>query len=222
MVRVSPLRSTPAVVLIAVALAAGCGDSDTPARPVLSTPDAQQGIVYGKLPPDPPTGITPPFTTRGCQGCPPGTATPEAAGLAPGAQRIAFTRATAADEADIWIAAADGSGEVRLTRDAGLEMSPTWSPDAAAIAFVSDRAGGNLDLYTIAHRRRRCRAPDRLAGRRVLAGLVARRPHDRRHAARRTAMPDVVLVDAGTARRSGRSLARLSGRAGCPTRAGCS
>jgi TolB protein len=39
---------------------------------------------------------------------------------------------------------------VRLTRDAGLEMSPTWSPDGRRIAFVSDRAGGNLDLYAIA------------------------------------------------------------------------
>ncbi len=147
---VSPLRWTPAVVLVAAALAAGCGDSGRTARPALSIPDAQQGIVYGKIPADPPTGTTTPFTTRGCQGCPPGTATPEAAGLAPGAQRIAFTRATAVDQADIWIAAADGSGEVRLTRDTGLEMSPAWSPDGARVAFVSDRAGGNLDLYTIA------------------------------------------------------------------------
>lgn len=116
----------------------------------MSTPDAQAGIVYGKIPADPPPGTTMPFTTRGCQGCPPGTATQEAASLAPGAERIAFTRATAVDEADIWIAAADGSGELRLTRDAGLEMSPTWSPDGARIAFVSDRAGGNLDLYSIA------------------------------------------------------------------------
>ena len=29
-------------------------------------------------------------------------------------------------------------------------MSPTWSPDGHRIAFVSDRAGGNLDLYAIA------------------------------------------------------------------------
>lgn len=151
MLRVSPMRSTPAVVLIAVALVAGCGNSGSPAKVAVSTPDAQQGIVYGKIPAaDPPTGSTSTFNTRGCQGCPPGPATPEAAGLAPGAQRIAFTRATAVDEADIWIAAADGSGELRLTRDAGLEMSPSWSPDGTQIAFVSDRAGGNLDLYTVA------------------------------------------------------------------------
>jgi TolB protein len=147
---VSPLRWRPAIVLVAVAVAAGCGDSKPHANPAVSTPDAQKGIVYGKEAADPQTGTTTPFATRGCQGCPPGVTTPEAASLARGAQRIAFTRATAVDQADIWIADADGSGELRLTRDAGLEMSPTWSPDGSRIAFVSDRAGGDLDLYSVA------------------------------------------------------------------------
>ena len=128
---VSPLRWTPAVVLVAVALAAGCGDPvDRPAGRVDAGRAA--GNPLRQAPAHPPAGSATTFTTRGCQGCPPGTPTPEAVGLAPGAQRIAFTRATAAEEADIWIADADGSGEVRLTRDAGLEMSPTWSPDGGA------------------------------------------------------------------------------------------
>jgi TolB protein len=138
-----------------VALAAGCGDSKPKARPTVSTPDAQQGIQYGKAETAPAdTTAAPPgtstFETRGCQGCPPGVTTPEAKALKHGVQRIAFTRALSVSEADIWIAAADGSGEVRLTRDKGLEMSPAWSPDGKRLAFVSDRAGGNLDLYTVA------------------------------------------------------------------------
>jgi TolB protein len=144
-----------AVVLGAVALVAACGDSKPKARPTVSTPDAQQGVQYGKAT-DPPAATAPagtsttPFETRGCQGCPPGEFTKEAKALKHGVQRIAFTRATSTSQADIWIAAADGSGEIRLTRDPGLEMSPSWSPDGKRIAFVSDRAGGNLDLYTIA------------------------------------------------------------------------
>ena len=145
-------------MLGAIALVAGCGDSKPKAHPVVSTPDAQQGVQYGKDTTTTTTGTgtapsgtsTTPFETRGCQGCPPGVVTPEAKALKHGVQRIAFTRATSVSEADLWIAAADGSGEIRLTRDKGLEMSPAWSPDGKRIAFVSDRAGGNLDLYTVA------------------------------------------------------------------------
>jgi TolB protein len=43
---------------------------------------------------------------------------------------------------------ADGSAQTRLTSGAGEDMSPTWSPDGATIAFVSTRDGGR-DVYRV-------------------------------------------------------------------------
>ena len=61
-------------------------------------------------------------------------------------------------------------------------MSPAWSPDGKRLAFVSDRAGGNLDLYTVASDGTDVVRLTDSSGRRVLAGLVARRLDDRRDA----------------------------------------
>ena len=42
---------------------------------------------------------------------------------------------------EIYVMAADGSDQNRLTNDPAKDWDPTWSPDGSKIAFVSDRAG---------------------------------------------------------------------------------
>ena len=100
-------------------------------------------------------------------------------------------------------------------------MSPTWSPDGRRIAFVYEdpQAGGNLDLYAI--------ATDgtglvRLTDTPGDEFLPAWSPDGSTIAVTRSLNnhADVVLVD--VARRPSASWRPVSGRAGCPTRAGCS
>jgi dipeptidyl aminopeptidase/acylaminoacyl peptidase len=43
----------------------------------------------------------------------------------------------------------DGSNLTRLTSHPGDDYRPTWSPDAANIAFASNRAAGNYDIYVM-------------------------------------------------------------------------
>lgn len=49
---------------------------------------------------------------------------------------------------DIYVANADGSGLVQLTKTREDESSPCWSPDGRTICFVS-RASGRAGLYTV-------------------------------------------------------------------------
>lgn len=42
---------------------------------------------------------------------------------------------------DIYLLNVDGSGLAKLTRDSGVNGSPTWSPDGKQIAFMSNRDG---------------------------------------------------------------------------------
>ncbi len=65
----------------------------------------------------------------------------------PDGTQIAFT-ATEGGNSDVWLMAADGRGARKLTRDASLDLSPSWSPDGKRIAFVSDRAG-SPQLYVM-------------------------------------------------------------------------
>jgi Tol biopolymer transport system component len=42
---------------------------------------------------------------------------------------------------EIYVMNADGTGQTRLTINAGLDFSPSWSPDGSKIAWSSDRDG---------------------------------------------------------------------------------
>jgi hypothetical protein len=54
---------------------------------------------------------------------------------------------------ELYVAAADGSGPVRLTRGEGDETRPAWSPDGSRILFTSDRNlpdGDSAEVYSVA------------------------------------------------------------------------
>ena len=44
---------------------------------------------------------------------------------------------------------ADGNNQIRLTNHPEVDYQPSWSPDGARIAFVSNRNGGNEQIYVM-------------------------------------------------------------------------
>jgi len=66
----------------------------------------------------------------------------------PDGKRIAYS-VSDGENAEVWTAAADGSGQRKLTDTRYfLNSSPTWAPDGKRIAFVSNRAG-NPQIYVM-------------------------------------------------------------------------
>ena len=57
-------------------------------------------------------------------------------------------RLAAAIEGDIWVRDASGATWTQLTRGAAWDRQPAWSPDGAALVFVSNRDGQD-DLYRL-------------------------------------------------------------------------
>jgi TolB protein len=60
--------------------------------------------------------------------------------FAPTGRELALVMSTKG-QAEIFRVNTDGSGMQQLTRDRGIDVSPSWSPDGRRIAFVSDRTG---------------------------------------------------------------------------------
>ena len=67
---------------------------------------------------------------------------------APQGRVIAATLSSEGGNPDIYLMQEEGRGLKRLTDHYGNDVSPTWSPDAQRIAFVSDR-GGSPNIYVM-------------------------------------------------------------------------
>jgi TolB protein len=51
------------------------------------------------------------------------------------------------DSSDLWLTSIDGENKRTLTREAGLQYDPTWSPDATEIAYISGQVFKDYELF---------------------------------------------------------------------------
>ncbi|TMC72760.1 MAG: S9 family peptidase [Chloroflexi bacterium] len=77
--------------------------------------------------------------------------------LSPDGARVAFVVTWIDTEKDeyrstIHVAPADGGTTVEFTRGPTRDSAPRWSPDGAQLTFLSDRAGGERQLYVMSAR----------------------------------------------------------------------
>ena len=64
--------------------------------------------------------------------------------VSPDGRRVAVTRIVQGN-ADLWLL--DGTRMIRFTFDPARDLTPVWSPDGTQIAFRSDPAASQFDLY---------------------------------------------------------------------------
>jgi len=70
--------------------------------------------------------------------------------FSPDGSKIAFASQRAGEASDLWLADADGSHAVQLTRGPGPSQgSPRWSPDGRTIAFDSMQPNGQSKIYIV-------------------------------------------------------------------------
>jgi len=69
--------------------------------------------------------------------------------VSPDGTQIAYGADEGGDERwALWVMNADGTGQTRVTTDAGSDVSPSWNANGTRLAIDSDRSG-NKDIWTV-------------------------------------------------------------------------